>query len=186
MFSLRSPGSEQLNDFVQTERICGVLSYSEVGRTRGDLPPGYRHDRWQCDLGPDDGDRFDRAASALREWAPQKGAGLRVVPAAPVAHDLTFALVLRAGLLWVMAGARVIYVTEEQDRWGFAYGTLVSHPEQGEEYFGVVRDSGRVHFEIVAFSRPRHPLARLGAPATRYLQVRTTRRYMEAMQRTAE
>ena len=40
---------------------------------------------------------------------------------------------------------------------------------------------GVVRFTVRAFSRPRHPLARLGGPAARRVQLMTTRRYMRAL-----
>lgn len=163
-----------------------MLSYAEVGATNGTLPRGYRHDRWHTDLGIDEAERFDRAVAALRNWQPQRGAGLRVSPDTPVQADLTFALVLPVRPLTVLAGARIVYILDEADRWGFAYGTLASHPEQGEEYFGVIRNDDRVGFEIIAFSRPRDPIARLGGPITRYLQVKTTRQYLDSMRAAAE
>lgn len=77
---------------------------------------------------------------------------------------------------------RVVDVEDEADRFGFSYGTLSVHPEQGEESFTVARSrGGDVVFEIVAVSRPRHPLARFGAPVARRLQVAATKRYLDAM-----
>jgi uncharacterized protein (UPF0548 family) len=45
----------------------------------------------------------------------------------------------------------------------------------------VVRRGDRMHFEITAFSRARHPLARFAKPVSRLLQRQTTRRYFAAM-----
>jgi uncharacterized protein (UPF0548 family) len=83
---------------------------------------------------------------------------------------------------WAVAPARVAYLLDEPERFGFAYGTLPGHPARGEEAFVVVRSGGRVRFEVVAFSRPQEPLARLGKPVTRLLQVRTIRSYLGAME----
>ena len=181
MFSLKRPSTAELAALVGDADAMGNLSYSEVGATSGDLPAGYRHDRWQTDLGPDHGDRFDRAVTALRHWQPQRGAGLRVFPDSRVRLDDTFVLVIRLGLVYATAGGRVVYVNDEPDQYRFAYGTLTSHPEQGEESFAVERTGGRVNFAITAFSRLRHPLARAGAPVTRQLQLRATRLYLQAM-----
>jgi uncharacterized protein (UPF0548 family) len=181
VFSMRAPSTDDLASLVREQSSGGVLTYAEVGATSGFLPHGYRHDRWQIDLGPDDDDRFAQAASALRDWRPQKGAGLRIFPDEPVRPDATFALVIRVGLGFVTAAGRIVYVVDEPDRYGFAYGTLRPHPERGEESFTVVRDQNRIRFEIVSFSRPRHALARIGAPVARSLQVRITRAYLQAM-----
>lgn len=99
--------------------------------------------------------------------------------------DLAFVLVLRLPLGFVMATARVVHVVHDEEQIGFAYGTLPAHPEQGEEIFLVRRADGRVSFEVAAFSRPRDPLARLGAPVTRWLQLRTNRTYLDALRRIA-
>jgi uncharacterized protein (UPF0548 family) len=157
------------------------LSYPEVGATAGEMPAGYRHDRWCADLGEFSQDSFDRAAAALRSWSVQRGAGMTVVPGQEVRDGAVFALVFRPFGGFVTAAGRVVYVVDEPGRSGFAYGTLPGHPEQGEESFLVVRRDGRLWFEITAFSRPRHPLARLGWPVTRALQVQVTRRYVGAM-----
>lgn len=83
---------------------------------------------------------------------------------------------------YVTAAARIVYVVDEPNRYGFAYGTLPHHPVAGEEAFLVEQDEGgNVSFEIEVFSRPRHPLARLGKPVSRLVQKKTTRRYMRGM-----
>ena len=67
-------------------------------------------------------------------------------------------------------------------RIGFAYGTLPGHPERGEESFRVVRGhDDTIRFEVVAFTRPADPLARLGSPITRLMQKRITRGYLEGV-----
>lgn len=163
----------------------GVGATAQGSYTSG-WPPGYHQDRFETDLGADDGDRFGRAGRALFEWAPQRGAGIRVFPGDPVAADAAFVLVLRfpaAG--WAVAPGRVAYVLDEPDRLGFAYGTLPGHPERGEEAFIIVRAGGRIRFEVLAFSRPHDPLARLGRPVARALQVRTLQVYLRAMEAAA-
>jgi uncharacterized protein (UPF0548 family) len=60
-----------------------------------------------------------------------------------------------SGRLAILAiPCRIVYCSDEPNRFGFAYGTLLGHPERGEEAFHVVRgpdDSVTAH--IVAFSR---------------------------------
>ncbi len=186
LLSLREPDDEALARIVH-EQSTTEPTYTDVGATvRGDHPDGYRHDRWDIDLGADDGDRFERCGRAVLEWAAQRGAGIRVFPEGAVTPDLTFALVLRLPIGFVVATARVVHVVDETERTGFAYGTLPAHPEEGEEIFLVRRGDGRVRFEVEAFSRPRDPLARLGAPVTRWLQIRTNKTYLDALRRIAE
>ncbi len=81
---------------------------------------------------------------------------------------------------------RIVYVLEEDApirRYGFGYGTLAEHAEQGEERFSVEWHSGddSVWYDILAFSRPNQWLVRAGYPLTRRLQRRFARDSMGAM-----
>jgi uncharacterized protein (UPF0548 family) len=88
---------------------------------------------------------------------------------------------------WVEVVCRVVDVVDEPDRFGFTYGTLSIHPEQGEESFTVVRaHDGTIVFEIVAASRPRHFLARAVPPVAHRLQMAATNRYLAAMLSAAD
>jgi uncharacterized protein (UPF0548 family) len=187
---LRRPSDDVLKRVLDDERAM-PFPYPGVGATAHDSdmsgwPAGFRHDRFVTDLGPDDGDRFRRAGQALLQWAPQRGAGIRVFPGDPVAAGEAFVLALRfPGAGWAVAPGRVVYLLDEPDRVGFAYGTLPGHPERGEEAFVVARDGGRLRFEVLAFSRPHDSLARLGRPVARALQVRTLQQYLRTMEAVA-
>ncbi|WBU38937.1 DUF1990 family protein [Homoserinibacter sp. YIM 151385] len=77
--------------------------------------------------------------------------------------------------------ARVVYVVDEPDRKGFAYGTLPGHAEEGEEAFLVSRGGdGSVWVTIRAFSRPAGWWWLL-APALRIAQAYYTSRYLRAL-----
>jgi uncharacterized protein (UPF0548 family) len=77
----------------------------------------------------------------------------------------------------------VVAVDDQPDRFGFTYGTLPVHPEQGEESFAVaIAPDGIVTVEITAISRSRHPLARAFPAVARRLQRIATNRYLDAMQ----
>ena len=185
LLTLRSPTDLAIQRALSQDAHA-ELTYAEVGATvRGEKPDGYRHDRWQVDLGADEGDRFARCGQAVLTWAAQRGAGIRIVPDQLATPNLTFALVLRLPLGFALATARVVHVVRGDECIGFAYGTLPSHPEEGEEIFLVRRSDGRVTFQVAAFSRPKDPLARLGAPITRWLQVRTNKTYLEALRQVA-
>jgi uncharacterized protein (UPF0548 family) len=88
--------------------------------------------------------------------------------------------------MWFLNACRVIEVIDESDkaeRFGFAYGTLPDHVAMGEERFLVEWDRANddVWYDILAFSRPRHLLARLGAPYLRRVQERFGRDSAAAM-----
>jgi len=185
LLSLTSPADEAILSVLEQDRGTS-LTYTEVGATfLGERPAGYRHDRWEVDLGADEGERFARAGEAVLGWEAQRGAGIRVLPARPATSGLDVGLALRLPIGFALATARVVQVERSDAFIGFAYGTLPSHPEQGEELFAVRRAEGRVTFEVAAFSRPRDPLARLGGPVTRWLQLRTNKTYLEALRRIA-
>ena len=86
-------------------------------------------------------------------------------------------------LLWpARIPARVVYVIDEPDRKGFAYGTLPGHPERGEESFIVeYRDDDSVWLVIRAFSRPSNALFWVTYPALRLMQAWFTNRYEHAL-----
>ena len=185
MFVRGRPSAAALDRLV-AEQGALALTYSEVGATRGRMPDGYRHDEHRVELGR--GDRvFERAVRGLRQWEAHRGAGLTLRPEAPelrVGADV--AVVLPLPTITAVAVCRIVLVVDEPDTFGFAYGTLPAHPEQGEEAFFVEREGDDVvRFTVTAFSRPRHPLARLGGPVSRRVQVMTTRRYLEALRRFA-
>jgi uncharacterized protein (UPF0548 family) len=184
MFSLRRPSATELARVAARQADC-ELTYAEHGATGGTMPAGYRHDQWETDLGRYDEPTFDRLGDAVCQWQVQRGAGVMICPPDPVQAGLTFALCLRVGRAYVTAAGRVVYVTNEPGRRGFAYGTLPQHPEQGEEAFHVLRDGSRILFRVTAFSRPRRPLARAGAPVTRLIQARTNQAYLRAMRAAA-
>jgi uncharacterized protein (UPF0548 family) len=185
LLSLTAPSDAAVRRALERDRGA-ELTYPEVGATlRGERPDGYQHDRWEIDLGADEGDRFERAGAAVLDWAAQRGARIRIVPDERASPGLEFALVLPLPVGFAIATARVVDVVQTDATIGFAYGTLPAHPETGEEIFLIRRDDGRVSFEVAAFSRPRDPLARLGHPFTRWLQLRTNRTYLDALRRIA-
>ena len=160
-----------------------ALSYHPIGISAMTEPPaGYRRDTWVRSLGAGE-QVFDRAAAALRGWRVHQGAGLVVEADGPPKVGLVVAMAAPLPVGWVDVVCRVVGVVDEPGRFGFTYGTLSVHPEQGEESFTVVRaDDGSVVFEIVAASRPRHTLARMAPPIARRLQRAATHRYLLAMQ----
>ena len=89
--------------------------------------------------------------------------------------------------LWSLNACRIAYTIEEEgpplERYGFAFGTLPSHVERGEERFTVEwdRTDDSVWYEVFAFARPAHPLARVGPPFVRLVQRRFAAASLRAM-----
>ena len=157
------------------------LTYAEVGATAGELPPGYQHLRASRVVG-EGRELFAECAETVLAWGVQLGAGLTVDPGHRVSVGDVNRLELRWGPLRTSAPCEVVYVVDEPDRKGFAYGTLPGHPESGEESFVVsIDEAGTVQFEVTAFSRPARWFARLGGPITRLIQRHVTWRYLEAV-----
>jgi uncharacterized protein (UPF0548 family) len=167
----------------QKERLrFQPLTYPEVGSTRAELPPGYHHVAREAVLGSGQ-ETFERATEALFGWELQRRAGVRVLPSTDRVTEVADAILLLGfGRLAIQAPVRVVYVIDQADRKGFAYGTLPGHPESGEEAFLVERRPDDVVVcRITAFSKPVTWLARLGGPLATATQSWVTGRYLRAL-----
>jgi uncharacterized protein (UPF0548 family) len=155
------------------------LTYSEVGATADALPAGYHHVQKSAVIGRGR-QRFEEAAAAGMLWGMLRGAGVKVQATTEVAAVGSEVLV-RLGP--VQVPCRVVYVVDEPDRRGFAYGTLPGHAESGEELFLVRYDpeTEKVHAEVTAFSRHATWWSRLGSPVTSLIQQVVTQRYLRAL-----
>jgi uncharacterized protein (UPF0548 family) len=77
----------------------------------------------------------------------------------------------------------VVYLVDDPDGRGFAYGTLPGHAETGEERFVVRYDAAadEVYADVTAFSRHATWWSRLGSPVTSIAQRVITERYLRAL-----
>ena len=161
------------------------LTYSDVGCTlTGEQPAGFHHDQRSVVLGR--GSRpFRRAVEGLQTWQAHRLPGVRVFPEHAEIRSGTMVVVTIGTPLFALAApCRIVEVVDDPARWGFAYGTLPGHPEQGEEAFVVsMGDDEEVRFEVTAFSRPGDPVVRLSGPVGRQLQNIGARGYVRALQR---
>jgi uncharacterized protein (UPF0548 family) len=106
----------------------------------------------------------------------------------PIQAGQAVAVIARLFGLWWVNACRIVYVVDDKgpvQLFGFAYGTLPEHAESGEERFTVEWHEAdeAVWYDILAFSQPQQPLARLGYPFARRLQKRFGRDSAAAMQR---
>jgi len=86
------------------------------------------------------------------------------------------------GILPIRAPVRVVYLIDEPNRRGFAYGTLPGHPESGEEAFIVDQtEDGSVWLEIRSISRPSNAFWWTMYPILRLIQATMTRRYFRSL-----
>jgi uncharacterized protein (UPF0548 family) len=189
MFSLTRPTDEQMESFLKSQREA-PLSYSDEGATRaGRVPPGFRgdHHRLRIGWGPE---AYAWACEALRRWVMFATGWTEVIPpAAAIEAGLVVAVAARHFGIWSTHPARIVYVldeeTETRRRYGFAYGTLPDHAMCGEERFLIelhVEDNS-VWYDLVSFSRPRHPLLKVSYPIARSLQKRFAEESKQAMAR---
>jgi uncharacterized protein (UPF0548 family) len=115
-----------------------------------------------------------------------RGAGLAVSASDPTTLPGS---VVVLGLGWhrlsLTAPCRVVYVVDEPNRRGFAYGTLPGHPERGEEAFIIELQGDEVWCDLRAFSRPGSLLSRASGPVARKVQERITDRYLDTLRRLA-
>jgi uncharacterized protein (UPF0548 family) len=164
MFMLTRPTTAQIDAFLE-ERKADNFSYPNVGTTREPSPPaGYDVDHNRELLGKGR-DVFERAKHAVRQWKMFEVPGLELVyDDTPIEAGQNVALLARHLGFYSLNSCRIVYVIDEPDRFGFAYGTLTEHAESGEERFTVEfrGDSGEVWYDIFAFSRPGNILVRLG------------------------
>ena len=173
MWSFRRPGADAIARFLETQRPLS-FTYAEVGHTLDREPAGYANDHVRKAIGHGAA-RFAAARDAIRGWK-MFPAWTAIVPIAPIEPEQTVAVLVHALGVWWLNAARIVYVIDEPRRFGFAYGTLPGHAEQGEERFSVEHAADdSVWYDLKAFSRPRYWGARLAYPVTRMLQRRFQR-----------
>jgi uncharacterized protein (UPF0548 family) len=185
MLSLRKPSAEATRRFLTAQAKLN-FSYRAVGATANQLPTGFVVDRTRIKLG--EGESVYRAAkAALRRWRQFDLGWLEEwSPETPIQSGEVVAILARAIGLWWLSACKIVYVIDELGpiaRFGFAYGTLPDHAGRGEERFLIEWDhaDNSVWYDILAFSRPNHFLARLGYPVVRRTQRRFGRESAAAM-----
>ena len=104
------------------------VTYPEVGATAGDLPDGYRPVVRRAALGHGQA-TFQRCATALMTWEVHRASGIEVWAShSPAQPGTMVSQRLGLGPLGIVAPCKVVYVVEEADRRGFAYGTCPGIP----------------------------------------------------------
>lgn len=164
-----------------------TLSYPEGGATEHrPLPAGYHHLHHRTRIGHGQG-VFEAAGTALTTFGAHRASGMRVsAETGAVRPGARVTVGIGLGPLRVDARCLVLRTAYETTRIGFAYGTLVGHPESGEESFMVLMEpDGTVWFEVTAFSRPARWYTRLGGPVVPFLQLNYARLLGRTLRRLA-
>ncbi len=184
MFSLQRPSDARMRTMLESQRDAD-FSYPEVGATGKSAPRGYNvdHERYFLGQGPV---AFSRGKRAIDRWEMFHNGWTHLCwPDAPIQSGTNVAMLARWLGLYSINFCRIVYVIDEPRKYGFAYGTLPDHVETGEERFVVEwLEDGTVWYDVFAFSRPRHVLARIANPAVRGLQRKFRRDSGRAMQTT--
>ena len=189
MFLRHKPSEEEVKRFISSQ--SGLpFSYAQPATTLAeDAPSGYNVDHNRTKLG-DGRETFQRAVMALRNWKQFDLGWVEIVPSATAIEvGATVAVRARTFGFWSLSACRIVYLIDEEElvkKFGFAYGTLPDHVERGEERFTIEwHPDDSVFYDIYAFSRPQHPLARLGFPVARRLQKRFIRDSLAVMKRVS-
>lgn len=174
LFLLTAPSEEEIRRFISAQHKSR-FSYPEVGASAAEIPHGYNVDHNRKELGTGE-IAWRRAVEAVREWRMFDMPWLRLCwPTAPIRVGTDVAVLVRHFGFFSLNACRIVYLVDDDGRnkrFGFAYGTLEEHAESGEERFTVEWNqvSDRVFYDILAFSRPRQILSKLGYPLSRFLQ----------------
>jgi len=184
MFLLRRPSIAVIRKFIAQQSEL-PFSYSATGATRSRPPDGFTVDHNRVKLGAGK-ETYERAVAALESWKQFELGWVGIVPSGlAIEVGTTVAIQAETFGVWSLSACRIVYVIDEEEemkKFGFAYGTLPGHVECGEERFTVEwHTDDSVWYDIFAFSRPRHPLVRLGRPYARRLQKRFARESLAVM-----
>jgi uncharacterized protein (UPF0548 family) len=188
MWSFRKPNDEQLKRFLDAQAE-EPFSYAEIGQSNDGSPPGYNVDHNRALLGRGKA-VFDAACGAMLCWQMFPSPWTKIWPA-DARQEPGTVVTMTANVfgLWWTNACRVVYRADQETplrRFGFAYGTLSGHVEQGEERFMIEWDNDdNVWYDLRAFSRPRFWLVRLAYPLARRLQRRFALDSQAAMRRFA-
>ena len=171
-----SPIEKRLTKWLKA-RKTDELSYPfpEITKYENTFP-GYDHDKNQVYLGTGEA-AYQAACKALSEWKMFPDSWTRLyAPFTGFSVGEEVAVLFKMFGLWWWNSCRIIYSFEEENRFGFAYGTLDSHVEEGEEIFYIERnEAGEVYYKIEAFSRPNKWFTKIGYPLARAWQRRFVR-----------
>lgn len=182
MFLPREPSTEEIRALIAAQQGL-PFSYSEVGATQDKLPVDYTIDHNRTPLGH--GEKiYRRAVAALRDWKQSDLGWTRIVPPqTPILAGRTVAVQAKTFGVWSLNFCRIVYIIDEDRKFGFAYGTLSEHAERGEERFMIEweAEDDSVWYDILAFSQPKHFLVKVGRPLARMLQKRFARASLQAM-----
>jgi uncharacterized protein (UPF0548 family) len=191
MFSFTRPSPSKILSMLEKARNLpgnyGVLFETQSGPDKLFVPKRYVKDHTRTQIGQGH-NAFEAAKAAFRQWKQFDLGWVRVAnPDAAIEPDEVIAVEARTLGLWSVNLSRILYVIDEPDRFGFAYGTTALHVERGEERFLIefYPVSGAVEFDLLAISQPAHWMVRLAYPYARSRQHKFARESHQRMRQVA-
>jgi uncharacterized protein (UPF0548 family) len=176
LFSLHKPSPTEIKSLLARAKSIPhnytPPLYTQFGSKQLQVPRGYVVDRHRTQIGQGPS-AFKAAKAAMQQWRHFDLGWVRVAnPEAQIQPGQIVAVEAHALGLWSLNLSRILYVIDEEDRFGYAYGTTPFHAESGEERFMIEFDraTDAVYYDLLAVSRPAHWLAWLGYPYTRSRQ----------------
>jgi uncharacterized protein (UPF0548 family) len=180
VFHLRRPSEAAIQQRIESFAGLPFAAPQFLSVKEGNKPasPGnFSHDRSGSRLGYGES-IFSTAKRAFAKWQMFDLGWVRVANiAAPITSGQLVVVEVHSLGLWSLNISRILETVDSPTRFGFLYSPTTQHVEQGEETFILHFDpaTNEVRYEVEAFSRPRHFLAKLGYPVTRSFQHRFAR-----------
>jgi uncharacterized protein (UPF0548 family) len=190
MFLIHRPSDKAIRNLLAKARDQ-VFSFPLADFQNEVFPRSYNvdHNRTRIGAGPA---VLSKGIDAIKRWEMFNIGWVKLCwPDASIEKGSIVAVLAYHFGFWSLNACRIVNVIDEDGpvrRYGFIYGTLPEHAEQGEERFTVEwrKEDDSVWYDILAYSRPNQFLSRVGYPFARMLQRQFACDSMAAMVRSLE
>jgi len=190
MMYLRKPSESQIRQCLQKVKDL-PFSYAQVGASRTVLPQEYFSFRYRRPMGKGR-ENFVRVKMALQNWQMLNLGWFKLYFSnTPIEKGQVICTLIKVAGVWFLNPCRIVYVVDgvggkdKKQQFGFAYGTLPGHVEQGEELFLVEwsPEEDTVWYEVRAFSKHAHILPKVFSFWVNILRTRLLRDSTEAIKK---
>ena len=170
------PKQKKLDEFLSKQQKA-TFSYTEIACTKLEknqplkIPKGYVEDYNFINIGKGD-QTWEKAKTTIQQWKHFPPSFTKIYPNTTKieAGNIVVVMINILGL-WCRNPAKIVYTFNKPNRFGFAYGTLQEHAEQGEEAFWISRNSNnQITYHLRAISKPKFWAAKLAYPLARKYQ----------------
>jgi len=181
MILFREPLTADIRDFLNDNALT-AFSYPDLGCTRGRNVPGFNTDRFRIELGSGE-PTLEQAKRAMRDWRGFATDWIRLCwPYKKIVAGTVVAVLAHHYGIYSLNAARVVYVVDEPNRFGYAIGSLTDNVVRGELLLVVYQEGdGKVYYEFTCVSRPGHWLKWVFYPLGRQLQNRFAQDSLHAL-----